>query len=487
MVSAIESIVGSQHVYNVPYTPIGPRGISGLYDINIPESMLSHPPLTVIKAGSTAEISKILKLANEEKQSIQVRQGAGPVHFDIPNPFHPGSLVLDLRRMRSIKLFEENSYVEIDPFITQVDLNNYLMELGFWYPPAVPEMTWGGLTSVNISSNSFDGDGGKLTDRFILGLQVVLPTGEIVETGTRSMRKLCGPDMTRFFIGNQGLFGVVTKIRMRVIPNPVEKHWGLAMFSSLYDLFMAIAVINRKTPSYPWVMEFMDEKFLELSGMGKSLPQGILLLTSVKGDAPGEVEWKLGRMLEICSEAGATEIRSLEKEPIELEVPDYYHKVFAKKNIRELSGGALMYAMRMANTEMLKENGLLEIVGECIEPPLSKLQDTIKEIEKCKDHFISQYPDLEFTIYGHGGGPTIHPGPICPINWDYEKIVKVVHEVRNYLLKVRLKYNMGCGEQGIFPNHTEWYKATHGEVAYNLLKDIKKTFDPNGILNPGRI
>jgi len=155
--------------------------------VRVPDSLRSKESSTLVEVESAQEIAAILKKANEERMPVYVRQGSGYITLDLPRPEPPGSLILDLRRLRWIRPDLDAAYVEIGPAVTERELNDALAPHGFSYPELVGPVTWGGLVSLNTSGRSVDPYVRKPGD-YLLGLEVVLPTGEIVHTGTRAQR-----------------------------------------------------------------------------------------------------------------------------------------------------------------------------------------------------------------------------------------------------------------------------------------------------------
>ena len=324
-------------------------------------------------------------------------------------------------------------------------------------------MTWGGsLISLNSSGRSVDPYLGKPRD-WVMGLQAVLPTGEIVETGTHGLRRPCGFDLTQFLIGGQCLFGVVTNVRLRLFPTPRQIIGALVHFPSLKALGEGVGSVYQSRAPYPRLMEVLDKTFLETMSFDGDKPAGMLMV-GTDGDAPGEAEWKLDELIKVLRQEGATEAEKVSQERWQE-----------------------MLEFREAGLSKLNPRGLILLTGEVLNCPLDKLPQALEDAHQLQQRLVAAHPGLLGYINGHIGAGSFHPAFAAPAAWGYDRLRVVVTEIRDEFLKFKLTQSATIGEQGIFPEHRGWYLGYNGQLHLNALLAVKKALDPNEVLNPLRL
>lgn len=216
-------------------------------------------PIAVVKPKSAQEVSEILKYANKQKIPIYI-QGSGTAFKGSPRPKRPGSILLSTQELSSFEMHEDDLYFEVGAGANQVEIERKLLGRGYFLPMNIGakySATMGGAVAVNTIGHMVDICLGKIID-FVMGVEVVLPNGEIIETGTKSIRRPAGLDYTRFFVGAEGLFGIITKVRMRLLPDFKKAH-VVGFFPELADIGHAIMRIYKE--NYPlhcmensWIM-----------------------------------------------------------------------------------------------------------------------------------------------------------------------------------------------------------------------------------------
>lgn len=449
---------GTERVRRIPYSPIQRTFYP---NVVIPPEVKSLASQTVIEVLDAAEVSEILRAANERSAPVFVRQGAGPVSIDLDNALPPGALVVDLRRLAHIAVRPQSGYVELGAAVTLSASNKALGRLGYEFPIAVEPVSWGGLVSINLSGHLVDAASGKPGD-YVLGLEVVLPTGQIIEPGTRSLRRLAGPDLTRIFVGGQGLYGVITMLRLRLVPAPGGRAWGLATFDDLGGLARAVQHAYTDRLPFAHLFELIEARFVRSSGLGAFVPDGELLLIATTGDRPEEAEWKLGVHLESARAVGAKEVRRLGD--------DAWRRIW---DVREAPHHYL--------------GGLEYLVGEVLDVPLADLPTAMATTTALRSKVEQSWPGLRGYLWGHIGSGTLHPAFACPSEWTYWRRVEVARDLRALIRDLRLSLGATVGEQGIVPEHLAWFARHYGSASVGLLGSMKSVFDPKGILNPGRL
>ena len=461
LAAELQGILGPDSIRTVGYDPVIRTPFYRMMDV--PQKMGDHDPFTIVKVETAEQIARILTLANQQGEAVCVRQGMGFLSPDVVRPDPPGTLCLDLSRMKGINPNFERNYVEIGPAVTEIELNNELAAHGYAFPEFIGPVTWAGsLVSLNTSGRSVDPNWGKPRD-YVMGLQAVLPTGEIVETGSKGIRASCGFDLGQLLIGAQCLFGVITQIRLRLVPATREVAGAVVRFPSLKAVGEGVKAMYTSRAPYPLRMELMDRKFLDLMEFDGPRPQGLVLLEA-DGDAPGEAGRKLGEIIKVLEDAAAAEA----------------HKPDAEEWQRLLD-------FRESTISKLIPKGLLLLVGEVMDCPLDILPGALEDIRRMQERIEGRYPGLTGYIVGHIGGGNFHPFFAVPVELGYDRLRQIATEIREEILEYKLASGATTGEQGLFPGHREWFLRSHSPEHWNVLQAIKKAMDPNNVLNPLRL
>ncbi|HZK18808.1 MAG TPA: FAD-binding oxidoreductase, partial [Clostridia bacterium] len=225
-------------------------------------------PYVITLPETTEQIAQIMEYANENKIPVFVR-GSGTQLAGSSRP-HVSGITINTGRMNKFQVMEENGYFEAEPGVRCGDIADYLQKKGYFLPilPGSKIIaSLGGLISNNTSGHVIDPSVGKLAD-YVLGLEVVLPNGDIIETGTKGLRKPAGTDLTKYFVGGDGLLGVVTKIRMRLLPL-LPQAYGIAVFKELSSIAKGVRNMYLEQCPPPIFMEFMDENVTSIAYKAK--------------------------------------------------------------------------------------------------------------------------------------------------------------------------------------------------------------------------
>jgi FAD/FMN-containing dehydrogenase len=456
-IAALGDQFGPSRLRRAKYTPVQ----STFYPrLDFPAYVRDAEPQFVFRATSTDEVSQLLALANKVPHPLYVRQGSGQVSIDTLSPFPPGAVILDLRELKRIKPFVNRGYLEVGPSVTLAQSNSVIEPLGYRFPVAVEPVTWGGLVTVNLSGHLVDAVSGKPGDA-VLGLEVVLPRGDVIRTGTEALRKVVGPDLTRLFIGSQGLYGVVTGIRLRLVPKPAGTSWGWAVFPDVSDMVgLVIDIYNLRLP-YPTLLEWMDDRYHAISGLGQFMPAGNVLLFSTQDSTAENAQQKMAALLDAAAKHHAVAQR--------VDLPETWER---------------LWQIRESPHHHYQGDYLL---GEVLDVPLDLLDRAVHEVDDLRNAAVVEWPGLTGYLIGHVGNGTIHPAFSCPSDWTYEYRVAVARELRQRVLRIRLDLGATVGEQGIFPEHAAWFTAHFGDTTLEVVQAIKSALDPNHILNPTRL
>lgn len=463
-----------QSIYNKVKDIVGNKNVSENYFELINNTLDAFPyeldleayeklPHVVVKPKDEEEISRIFKLAESEDIPVYPR-GSGTSFTGSARPGERG-IVLSTSRMKFIDIYTNYGYFESGPGATVNSVDMSLAKKGFFlpvYPGSKIIATMGGMMAGNTSGHIIDASIGKPAD-YVLGLTVVLPTGEIIETGTKALRKPSGTDLTKFFVGNDGLTGIVTRIRMRLLPAK-EKAFGIAYFEDAESVARAVVRMYMESAPAPLFMEFMDKgsTTIGFEHAGLPVPPGCSIFFASLGSSKEEASHNSQRLLEVMRKENsirADEIQDMAE----------WMKIWTAREV-------------IIASLMQKHNG--QFTGPEIVSTLAKLVECIKELE----HYTEKKPvfkNIPLYLFGHIGALTFHPTLIVPKDLDNEtkrKIVEAEFEVES---EMNLKFGTCGGEWGQFGKRNEFFKRRYGNRAYDLVKQIKRVFDPKDILNRG--
>ena len=417
-------------------------------------------PDALLMPKTPEDAASILKIANSEKIPV-IPRGAGSGFAGGSVPVQ-GGIILSLQRMdRIIEVNKADFYMVVEPGVVTRNIQKTAEAAGLFYPPdpsSVNFCTIGG----NISTCAGGARGVKYgtTRDYVMGLEVVLPTGDIIFTGTRAPRSVAGYDLTRLIVGSEGTLGVITKAVLRLIPLPEKTVTVAAIFTSIHN---AIAAIERIIISgiRPSVIEFMDKA--SISVVRDLLPESVrekgeaMLISEVDGP-DAMVEDGLRRIEEMCRKSGAI-IISTAKTPQDRE--------------------RLWTARRSVSPALYKINPTK--INEDIVVPRSKLPELMNEIER-----IASSNKIQIVSFGHAGDGNLHINVMTDDKnaEEFSRAKKAVHEL--FQVTLRLGGSIS-GEHGIGMTKAPFLPMETGDKVISIMKGIKNTFDPNNILNPGKI
>ena len=419
-----------------------------------------HRPEAAVWPTGPEQVSRILRLANEHCIPVTPRgAGTGLAGSAIPVK---GGIVLDLCRMnRILDIRIPDRLVVVQPGVVYADLEETLGPYGFFFPPdpaSSSVCTLGG----NVATNAGGIRGAKygVTSEYVLGLEVVLPDGRILRTGSDCMKSVSGFDLTRLFTGSEGTLGVITEITLKINPKPTAFKTVLASFSHLKDAGQAIADIMH-AGIIPSVLEVLEENTItvlrERANMG--LPNvKALILTETDGHTEAETAFQMAAVIEIFRKNKVTDIQVAHTAE---ETEELWR---ARK-----SAGSTAAQLRPSS------------VSEDVTVPISKVPDLLTGISK----IVRNY-GLPFVIFGHAGDGNLHPrimyDPSVPD--QVQQLKKAVYEI------FKLTCDLGgtlTGEHGIGLSKAPYMTLEHDQVSLDLMRSIKRLFDPNNILNPGKM
>ena len=419
-----------------------------------------HRPEGAVWPMNTEQVSKILKLANEQVFPVTPR-GAGTGYAGGAVP-EEGGIVMDMSRMNKIlKISIDDRLVVVQPGVVYAKLAEALSPYGFSFPPD-PASGKAATLGGNVATNAGGLKGAKYgtTRDYVLGLEVALPDGDILRTGSSCMKCVSGYDLTRLFVGSEGTLGVVTEIILKINPKPEKVAACSAAFDTLEDAGKAISDVMR-SGIIPSALEILDDRCIVALNRdaGLQLPEvAAMVFAEADGHTTEEVAHQLDRVIEVFQRNNATAIKRAES-ATEME------KLWtARKSI----GGILFRISR-------------NYLAEDVTVPISRVPEMLKGIQE-----ISKRHDILIATLGHLGDGNLHPNIIFD-GRDPEQAARAEKAVNDLFELAIEKNGTLTGEHGIGLAKAPFMKLEHDAVAMGVMSKIKKLFDPNNILNPGKM
>lgn len=425
----------------------------------------AHMPDIVIKPENKEQISDIVKLANDENIPITPR-GAGSGLAGANIPIY-GGIVLSLERMnRIIEIDTENLVAVVEPGVVTNDLCRIVSEKGLYYagyPMSVETSFIGGNVATNAGGSKVIKYGN--TGHHILGLEVVMPNGDIVEYGGKRRKDSSGYNLLQLFIGSEGTLGIFTKIYVNLIPQPGKVVDLLVPFDNIEKAISNVGTLITESKTLPSGIEFIDKKSIEYASK----------YTGMKLPYQDEIESYLIIQYEALS---LEEIEGLYEKSGKTLQKNGAKDVFIADN---RTNSEKIWRMRRNWLESLKSIDPYVPTGDVV-VPTSKIPEIMQYITE-----ISQEYKIDIPVAGHAADGNLHPAPLKPKNIPIEEWKEVSEEI---LGKIAIKAaNMGgavSGEHGIGFIKKELLKKTKPKQ-YEEMKKIKDILDPNCIMNPGKL
>jgi glycolate oxidase len=421
-----------------------------------------RPADVVVLPGNAADVSAVARLCSRHRVPL-VPRGAGTGYTGGAVPSH-GGVVLSLERLnRIIEIDEANLVAVVEPGVLTGVLQEAVERIGLFYPPDPAS-----LGQSSIGGNVAECAGGPrafkygTTKRYVLGLEAVLPTGEIVETGGKVVKNVVGYDLTQLLVGSEGTLAVITRIILRLVPKPPVQATLRATFRSVESAVDAVTRIIRARV-VPAALELVDGESLEAVarnlGVRTLAPEGTaaILLLEVDG-VPPAVEEEAARVEEACRAAGATELRRAHDE-------DDRRELWRVR--RELSLSLKMVAPLKLNHDVVVPKGRI--------PHLFELVDRLRRDYR-----------LRIPLFGHAGDGNIHVN-IMVDPQDAAELARAREAERALFEGVVALEGSISGEHGIGFSKAPFLTIELSPVEIALMKRVKQAFDPHGILNPGKI
>jgi len=459
IIKELTAITGEKNVI------VDPEKLETYSHDEIPAEQYGKMPEVVVTPARADEIVKIMKLANKEHIPVTPRgAGSGLSGGAIPQY---GGIVLSVEKMnRVLEIDYKNMMVVLEPGVVTNEVNETISKQGLFfagYPMSVETCYIGG----NIAENAGGGRAVKygVTGRYIMGLEVVLPSGEIMELGGKRVKDVTGYDLKQLFIGSEGTLGIITKAVIKLLPLPKKKTDLLVLFADIQTAVDMVPEIMTKGRIIPTSIEFMDKLSVMTSCayLNERLPYqkaGAMLLIEVDGNHEKQVEEEAEVIGELCYERGAVEVY----------VADNYttqERVWSvRRNIAE--------AFKVYSPHQSLEDVVL---------PIAEIPNLMPHIRQ-----ISGKYGIKIPVYGHAGDGNLHltlvKNPDSSMEEWYVIEDQALREI--YMATKRLGGTIS-GEHGIGSKRRKYIEFACSDTELKIMQKIKKVFDPNGIMNPGKI
>jgi len=416
-------------------------------------------PDLVVFPSSANEVSQILILANKLHFPVIPRgQGSGLTGGSVPVK---GGVVLTFTRMNKIlEIDTKNLIAIVEPGVITFVFQEEVAKHGLFYPPDPASYKYS-----SIGGNVAECSGGPnsmkygVTRDYVLGLEVVKATGEIITTGVKTMKGVVGYDLTRLLVGSEGTLGVITKIILKLIPAPEAKATILALFKKVEDTAEAVSgIVAAKI--VPSTIEFMDRASIRCSEQANpmGIPEDIegLLLIEIDGNADS-IQSLAEKIKTVLIEHSAAEV-TLTQDPSEAD--------------------KLWQARRVVSQATYNLNPVK--IAEDVVVPRSNIPKLIRFLEEMGKKY-----GLPILSFGHAGDGNFHVSlMIKDTQEDYAKAHEAVKEI--FSETIRLGGTLS-GEHGIGTSKAPYLSMELSPEVIETMKSIKGVFDPNNILNPGKI
>lgn len=421
-------------------------------------------PDIVIKPRTAEEISAVMKICNEEKIPVTPR-GAGTGLSGGALPQFGGVLVSFERMNSIIEIDERNLQITTEPGVITEVLQNAVKEKGLFYPPD-PSSKGSCFIGGNIAENSGGPKAVKygVVKDYVLNLEVVLPTGEIIWTGANVLKNSTGYNLTQLMVGSEGTLGLVTKIVLKLIPHPKHDLLMLVPFNDLEKAGAAVSAIFRAgfTPS---ALELVEIDALKI--VSKFVDSAIVPVTD---------EMAAHLIIEVDGNHLDTLMTEMEAIAAVLTEFDCGEVFFAD----DAQQKAELWKLRRRAAEAVKLAGFT--IEEDTVVPRAELPALIRGVKE-----LGKQYDFQAVCYGHAGDGNLHirikkEGSIYSLNNP-----DIIPALKAIFILVKSLGGTISGEHGIGLIQKEFMDIAFDDVSMELMKNIKKVFDPNGILNTGKI
>jgi len=450
-ITKLQQIVGREHVSTAK---------ADLICYSYDATQKRFLPDVVVHPGNSEEISRVMQLANAENIPVFPR-GAGSGFTGGSLPVNGGIVLVTTRLDRILAIDEENLVATVEPGLVTEQFQQAVEKVGLFYPPDPASLKFS-----TLGGNVAECAGGPrcvkygVTKDYILGLEIVTPTGDIIKTGGPTMKGVVGYDLTKLICGSEGTLAIITKIIIKLLPKPEAKKTMLVLFDSIDGAARAVStIIGAKI--IPTTLEFMDGRTIDCVRRATDLqvPDSARAVLIIEVDGDREFLAKQSRRIaDLIQPLGVVETRIAET-PEESE--------------------ALWQIRRSVSASLRKVNP--DKFNEDICVPRSRVPEMIRKIDA-----ISDRHGVPIVNFGHAGDGNIHVNVMIDskIPGEQEKADRAIEEVFKEALALG---GTMSGEHGVGIMKAPFIPLELSKAAVDYMKTIKRALDPNNILNPGKI
>jgi glycolate oxidase len=450
--AALERVVGPEHVRD---------DAGALLTFSTDATPLERGrPDVVVFPGSTDEVAGVLRIANERRVPV-IPRGSG-TNLSAGTVPQRGGIVLVLTRMNRVKEVSPGDLVAVcEPGVRTIELAQAAAAQGMLYPPDP-----GSHTTATIGGNVAECSGGLralkygVTRDYLLGVEAVLATGAVIRSGGRLVKDVAGYDLRRLLCGSEGTLAVMTELTLRLMPAPEDTGTGMAYFRDLADAARAVSRVL-SSGVLPVTLEFLDQVCIDavegFARIGLDRDAGALLIFGQDGDRHS-IDRDLQRIAQACEAEGAT-------------------------HVRIAAGEAEAADVLQARRAVLPALSRLEplTILEDATVPRSRIAEMVQRIQE-----IARRHDLVIGSFGHAGDGNLHPTVV--LDPADEAAVHRAHEAFAEIFAEAIAMDGTItGEHGVGLVKLGHLRRQLGAEHLALLRRIKAAFDPNGILNPGKL
>jgi glycolate oxidase len=420
----------------------------------------SLSPDFVVFPRSSTQVSQVLKLCSEKKiYAVPRGAGTGTTGGSVPLK---GGIVICLSKMNEIlEINVSDFYARVQPGVFTGDFQREVLKYNMFYPPDPASSDF-----CTIGGNIAECAGGPkavkygVTKDYVLGLEAVLPTGEIIKTGVKTVKGVTGYDLTKLITGSEGTLAIITEAVLKLLPSPQSVKTMISFFPSITDAAKTVSGIIQKG-LIPRVLEYMDYLSIECikDEVLLNIPQNTKALLIIEADGRKNfIEEEIKNIEKICCENNSINSIPAENEEVTKSI----------WNVRKsLSSSLFKYGP--------------DKINEDIVVPRSKVPDVVSKIEDLK-----KKTGLYMVSFGHAGDGNIHFNIILDKKDKimHERAVESVGELFEYVISLGGTLS---GEHGIGISKKDYLSLEIKRNQRDLMRRIKNSFDPAGILNPGKI
>ena len=443
----------------------GPENVLTAQEDLIPYSFdgtaaLLQMPGCVVFPKTTEQVAAILKLANQTKTPVVTRgSGTGLSGGSLPVP---GCIVLCLVKMDKIlELDRANLTMRVEAGVTTVTISDAAAAAGLFYPPDPGSMKISTIAG-NVAENSGGLRGLKygITRNYVMGLEVVMPDGEVLWTGNKCVKDVAGYSVRDVFIGSEGTLGVITKVLLRLIPKPQAKKTMVATFAQMDQAAQTVSDIIA-AQIIPCTLEFLDRMTIrcveDFAKVGLPLDCEALLLMETDGH-PAAVAEEAAKMEELARKNGAREVRVAKDEA-------------EATNLATARRSAFSALARVSPTTILEDATV----------PRSELAKMIRFVAA-----VAKKYNLKVGTFGHMGDGNLHPTFLTDER-NHEEMHRIEEAFKEIFDEAIRLGGTITGEHGIGVAKKSFLPKFAGDASMRVMRELRRVLDPNGILNPGKM